>query len=166
MLEKVSLDTLDVNFTKLLEERWGLVTAGADPVNPMTVSWGQVGRLWNKPVCTVYIRPQRFTYGLMNDAKYFSLSFLPAERHEAAVLCGSKSGRNTDKVKECGLTVVDDGRAPYYAEAELVLVCRKLYEQDLTGENFLEKDVDEKNYPAKDYHRMYVGEIETVLRKA
>lgn len=166
MLKQIDFEEVNVNFTKLLADRWGLVTAEAEPVNPMTVSWGQVGRLWNKPVCTVYLRPQRFTYGLMNDAKYFSLSFLPEGRHEIVTLCGSKSGRDTDKVKECDLTVMTDQKAPYYAEAELVLVCRKLYEQDMEGACFLDGDIEREDYPTKDYHRMYVGEIETVLRKA
>lgn len=165
MLRQIEIKGLSEDFNTLLGERWGLLTAAADPVNPMTVGWGQVGRLWGKPVCTVYVRPQRFTFGLMNDAKHFSLSFLPEDRHDVVALCGTKSGRDIDKVKECGLTVVDDLSAPYYAEAELVLVCRKLYEQDMEPESFVDKDIDGKNYPGKDYHRMFVGEIEAVLKR-
>jgi len=164
MLREVEIRGLKEDFNTLLGERWGLLTAKAEPVNPMTVGWGQVGRLWGLPVCSVYVRPQRFTYGLMNDAKYFSLSFLPEELHAAAALCGSKSGRDTDKVKETGLTVMHDLSAPYYAEAELVLVCRTLYVQDLDSACFLDRALEEKTYGGKDYHRMYVGQIETVLK--
>ncbi len=163
MLQKVELKDLDANFFTLLGDRWGLITAGADPVNPMTVSWGGMGKLWNKPVCTVYVRPQRFSFGLMDSAKYFSLSFMPEERHDVVTLCGGKSGRDVDKVKECGLTVMTDRAAPYYAEAELTLICRKLYAQDLKPECFVDESLDGANYPKKDYHRMFIGEIEDVL---
>lgn len=165
-MEKIAPKALDANLTALLEDRWGLLTvADGEGCNPMTVSWGGVGRLWNLPVVTVYVRPQRYTRGLMDAQQYFSLTFLPEERHDAAALCGSQSGRDIDKVKECGLTVLKDEKAPYFAEGELTFICRKLYEQDMTAEGFVDKSVDEKNYPGKDYHRMYVGEILAVLKK-
>lgn len=157
---------LNVNVFSLLSERWGLLTA-ADGAgcNPMTVSWGGVGVLWNKPVTTVYVRPQRYTRGLMDRDEFYSLSFFPADRHGVVELCGSKSGRDTDKVAACGLTVCRDQSAPYFEEAELVLICRKLYAQDLKPECFVEQSLDGKNYPGRDYHRMYVGEIVRVLQK-
>lgn len=166
MLRPVDPKTLDANFFSLLADRWGLLTA-ADGAgcNPMTVSWGGAGILWNKPVITVYVRPQRYTRGLMDAEQYFSLSFLPEELHDAAVLCGAKSGRDVDKVKETSLTVMSDREAPYFAEAELTLICRKLYAQDLDPACFVDKAVDEKNYPTKDYHRMYIGEIVAVLKR-
>lgn len=166
MLRPVDPKTLDANFFSLLADRWGLLTA-ADGAgcNPMTVSWGEAGILWNKPVVTVYVRPQRYTHGLMDTEQYFSLSFLPEARHDAAVLCGAKSGRDTDKVKETGLTVLNDREAPYFAEAELTLICRKLYAQDLDPACFVDRDVDGKNYPTKDYHRMYIGEIVAALQQ-
>lgn len=166
MLRPVDPKTLDANFFSLLADRWGLLTA-ADGAgcNPMTVSWGETGILWNKPVVTVYVRPQRYTHGLMDAEQYFSLSFLPETRHDVAVLCGAKSGRDTDKVKETGLTVLRDREAPYFAEAELTLICRKLYAQDLDPACFVDKEVDGKNYPNKDYHRMYVGEIVAALKQ-
>lgn len=157
---------LNVNFFSLLSDRWGLVTAAdGEGCNPMTVSWGGVGILWNKPVATVYVRPQRYTHGLMEQNEYYSLSFLPADRHDVVALCGSKSGRDTDKAAACGLTVCHDQSAPYFEEAELVLICRKLYAQDLKPECFVEKTLDGKNYPNHDYHRMYIGEIVSVLQK-
>jgi len=165
MLHPVPIKGFQEDFNTLLQERGGLLTAAGTPVNPMTVGWGQIGRLWGKPVCTVYIRPQRFTAGLMKETSHFSLSFLPEDRHDVVSLCGSKSGRDVDKVKACGLTICSDLSAPYYAEAELVLICRTLYAQDMDSACFVEKDVDEKNYPGHDYHRMYVGEVETILKK-
>ena len=85
--------------------------------------------------------------------------------HAAAVLCGSKSGRDTDKVKACGLTVLHDEKAPYFAQGELTFICRKIYAQDMAGECFTDPAVDAMDYPQKDYHRMYIGEIVAVLTK-
>lgn len=166
MLKQVDPKTLDANFFSLLSDRWGLLCAAdGEGCNPMTVSWGGAGILWNKPVVTAYVRPQRYTFGLMEAEQYFSLSFLPEELHAAMALCGSKSGRDIDKVKETGLTVLSDQAAPYFAEAELVLVCRKLYAQDFDPACFVDKEVDEKVYPTKDYHRMYIGEIVATLKQ-
>ena len=166
MFQKVDPKALDSNFFSLLADRWALLTvADGEGCNPMTVSWGGTGILWNKPVATVYVRPQRYTYGLMEKEGHFSLCFLPEDRRDAMALCGSKSGRDTDKVKECGLTVESGLAAPYFAEAELVLVCRKLYAQDFDPACYVDRAVDEAVYPGKDYHRMYIGEIEAVLKK-
>lgn len=165
-MKKIDPKTLKENFFSLLDDRWALLTA-ADGAgcNPMTVSWGGTGILWNRPVATVYVRPQRYTKGLLDREKYFSLSFFSEDQREALRLCGAKSGRDIYKVKACGLTVVEDLSAPYFAQAELVLVCRKLYEQDFDPACFVDQSLDEKNYPGKDYHRMYIGEIEAVLQK-
>lgn len=165
MPRKLEIKDLDANFFTLLNDRWALLTAAdGEGCNPMTVSWGGTGILWGKPVATVYVRPQRYTKGLMDREEYFSLSFLPEDRHDVVALCGSKSGRDVDKVKECGLTVLKDEKVPYFAEAELTLICRKVYQQDLKGECFTDPEVDRKNYPKKDYHRMYIGEIVAALR--
>ncbi len=165
MPRKLEIKDLDANFFTLLNDRWALLTAAdGEGCNPMTVSWGGTGILWGKPVATVYVRPQRYTKGLMDREEYFSLSFLPEDRHDVVALCGSKSGRDVDKVKECGLTVLKDEKVPYFAEAELTLICRKVYQQDLKGECFTDPEVDGKNYPKKDYHRMYIGEIVAALR--
>ena len=75
-------------------------------------------------------------------------------------------GRDMDKFAASGLTAAfADCGAPYVSEGELVLVCRKLYAQDMTEESFLDKEVMEKSYPEKDYHRMYVGEIVEAYRR-
>ena len=74
-------------------------------------------------------------------------------------------GNGADKIKACGFTVAAGaGGAPYFQEAELVLVCRKLYWQDIDPARFLDPGIDAKWYPGKDYHRMYVGEIVEVYR--
>ncbi len=166
MLQKLDPKALDINLFSLLDDRWGLLTAAdGEGCNPMTVSWGGAGILWNKPVVTVYVRPQRYTFGPINAEQYFSLSFLPESLHNVMAFCGAKSGRDVDKVKECSLTVMKDEAAPYFAESELTFICRKLYAQDIDPACFVDQAVDGKNYPNKDYHRMFIGEIVAVLKQ-
>ena len=98
----------------------------------MTIGWCQAGRLWGLQTCTVYVRPERYTYQFMEEQAYFTVSVLSKDMKNAMALCGTKSGRDMDKIKECGLTVrTGAGGAPFFEEAELVLVCRTLYAQDL-----------------------------------
>ena len=117
-----------------------LITAGTlDAFNTMTASWGALGHLWNRDVCFCFIRPQRYTFGFMERSATFSLSFFDETYAAALDFCGSHSGRDTDKIAATGLTpVAGAAGAVYFAQARLVLECRKLYAQDLAGERFLD----------------------------
>ena len=166
MLEKVDLKTIDGNVFSLIGDQWMLITAGtAERCNTMTASWGGLGVLWGGPVATVYIRPQRYTLEFVENSEFFTLSFFGEAYRKALALCGSKSGRDMDKVKECGFTVATAEGAPYFEEADLVLVCKKSYWQDMDPTHFLDDEIDGRHYPKKDYHRIFIGEIETVLKK-
>ena len=148
-----------------IDRGWMLVTAGdKDALNTMTASWGGVGILWNKPVVFAFVRPSRYTYEFMERTDAFSLTF-PGEEHRAALqLCGSKSGRNMDKIAAAGLTPIFDQAAPYFEQGEIALICRKLYTQDLDPSRFLDPAI-ERQYANGDYHRVYVGEITKVLKR-
>ena len=102
----------------------------------MTVSWGSVGIMWNKPVAFTFIRPQRYTFGFLEKNGMFTMSFFDEEYRKALQICGTKSGRDIDKVAATGLTpaFTEDG-VPYFEEAKLVLICKKLYAQDLNEES-------------------------------
>lgn len=163
----VELDPLELqdNMFRRIGREWMLITAGKpEKFNTMTASWGGVGVLWNTNVTFSFVRPSRYTYGFMEKEKYYTLSFFGADCRRALQFCGSKTGRDVDKVAETGLTPVFDAPAPYFAEAELVLVCRKLYTQDLDTERLLDPALM-ANYKDGDVHRMYVGEITKVLRR-
>lgn len=141
-----------------------LLTAGdRKSCNTMTIGWCQAGRLWGLQTCTVYVRPERYTYQFMEDQAYFTVSVLPKDMKNAMALCGTKSGRDMDKIKECGLTVrAGAGGAPFFEEAELVLVCRTLYAQDLEPACVLPAGEEKilPSYGAKGgWHRVYTGEI-------
>ncbi|MGN0488780.1 MAG: flavin reductase family protein [Ruminococcus sp.] len=150
----------------LIGKDWALVTAkNGEGCNTMTASWGGVGIMWNKPVAFTFIRPQRYTFGLMENEDYYTLSFFDEEYRDALKFCGTKSGRDYDKVKETGLTPVYDESAPYFEEAKLVLVCKKLYAQNLNRESIIDEATVSPAYTADDFHKMYISEIVKVLVK-
>jgi len=156
-------DQLNDNPFKLIGKDWMLITAGApESFNTMTASWGGLGVLWERKVAFCFIRPTRHTFGFMEHSPIFTLSFFEERHRKTLAFCGSHSGRDTDKIKDAGLTPVDKDGFVYYQEARLVLACRKLYFQDLSPERFVDPKIGDM-YPQKDYHRMYVGEIETCL---
>lgn len=165
MFKEVEFTQVGENAVDLFKNRWALVTAGdGKKFNTMTVSWGAVGELWGKDMATIYIRPQRYTEEFLNANDYFTVSFYPMDmKQKIHSVCGSKSGRDVDKVQECGLTPAFDEKAPYFDEAEIVLVCKKAAKSRFNPDEFMDDTIDEKWYPDKDYHFIYYGEIEKVL---
>ncbi len=167
MFKEIDITHLNENVVDLFKNRWALVTAGdKDALNTMTVSWGAVGELWGKDMATLYIRPQRYTEEFLNKNDYLTVSFYPEDmKKQIHGVCGSKSGRDVDKVKECNLTPVFDEKAPYFNEAQIVLVCKKAAKSRFNPDEFLDGEIDEKWYPQNDYHFIYYAEIEKVLVK-
>ena len=148
---------------KLWAEDWLLLTAGelADHrFNAMTVAWGGFGVMWNLPIVMVVVRPQRHTFRFMEAAPGFTLCAFPPEQHHVLEYCGAHSGQDVDKIRETGITPLASRTvgAPGYAEASLWLECRKLYFTDFDPAHFLDPRIA-ANYPARDYHRMYFGEL-------
>jgi flavin reductase (DIM6/NTAB) family NADH-FMN oxidoreductase RutF len=163
---KISPEEINENTFKLIGKDWMLITAGnAESFNTMTASWGGLGVLWGKKVSFCFVRPGRHTFGFMESGDYYTLSIYGEEYRKQLMFCGRNSGRDVDKVKETGFTpAFADCGAPYFDEANLVLVCKKIYADDFKPELFIDKSI-EKEYPEKDYHRMYIGEIVEVLKK-
>ena len=162
--KEIGIDELELNPFEKIGHEWALVTAGNESAyNTMTVSWGTMGVLWGKNVVSVFIRPQRYTKQFVDAADTFTLSFYGPEHKRALSVLGSKSGRDADKVAEVGFTPLFVEGTCAFEQAGLVLVCRKLYADDVKPERFLDATVDAACYPEHDYHTMYVGEVEKVL---
>jgi len=161
---QVSPEKLDENVFTLLKKEWMLITAGSlSSHNTMTASWGGFGHLWNRHVCTVYVRPTRFTWDFMEESDLFTLSFLGTEHREALKLCGTTSGRDTDKIADAGLTPVESpGGSVFFDEARLVIECRKIYSNVIDPERFVDRALS-SHYPDMDYHTAYIGEITACL---
>lgn len=154
------------NTFKLLNKDWALVTVkNGEKENPMTISWGGVGIMWNKPVAFTFIRPQRYTFSPLENQEFYTINFFDEYYRDALKFCGSKSGRDFDKTAETGLTPCYNEKAPYYKEAKLVLVCKKMYAQNLNEESIVDTDAVASSYNGDDFHKMYISEIVKVLIK-
>jgi flavin reductase (DIM6/NTAB) family NADH-FMN oxidoreductase RutF len=163
----IALEEFAVKPYHLWDRQWLLLTAGdfaARRFNAMTVGWGSLGVMWNLPFVQVVVRPTRYTHGFMEEHSTFTLCAFPEACRSALELLGTRSGRDGDKITASGLTPVASTlvAAPSYAEAELVLECRKIYWADLDPGHFLDPRI-QPLYPAQDYHRAYFGEILAVL---
>ncbi len=164
--QEIAVKDLKFNPFTMINSEWMLLAAGgAEKCNAMTVSWGSLGVLWNKPVATVYVRPTRYTLEFLDREASFSLCVFDEQYRAALSYCGSHSGRDGDKIKAAGLTPLFGGAVPVFQEAKTVFVCKKLYRQNFDPACFLDKSLDAANYPKKDYHIMFVGSIEKVLVK-
>ena len=164
--KEIAPEALEKSPFQMIGKDWMLVTAQKDgKANTMTASWGGLGVMWGKNVAYIVLRPQRYTKEFVESHDCFTLSFYPEEYKKALSLCGSKSGREIDKAEETGLIPVFDQAAPYFEQASLVLVCKKLYAQPMDPAGFVDKALDSRWYPDKDYHKMFVGEVIKVLVK-
>lgn len=136
-----------------------LVTAGnKESFNTMTIGWGTTGVLWGKDVFIVYVRPSRYTYKFMEENEYFTVSFYDDAYKKELGYLGTKSGRDTDKVNDVKFNPIEVGASISFKEANLTILCKKIYIQDLEQDKFL-PEVNERYYKDNDVHRYYIGEI-------
>lgn len=168
-MKEIAFSELNMNPMTMIAKEWMLVTAGNEErgYNTMTASWGHLGAIWGHggglPTAVIYLRPQRYTKEFVDREEFFTLSVFPEEYKKDLGYLGRVSGRNEDKVAATGLTPVFDGDCTYFAQAKLVLVCRKLYRQTLKEEGFYDPSILTDHYPNRDLHDMYIGEIVKVL---
>jgi flavin reductase (DIM6/NTAB) family NADH-FMN oxidoreductase RutF len=158
--------SLNEKLFHVIGKEWFLIAAGtSDDYNMMTASWGSMGILWNKPVVSVFIRPHRYTYEFVEKNEFFSLNILDNSYREILNLLGQESGRNMDKMNVPGLDIsTTDAGTVFFNQARLVFECKKIYFSDIDPALFIDPSIN-NNYPKKDYHRMYIGEIVNVLIK-
>lgn len=168
-MEKISVNELNDNVFRTIGKEWMLITAGnKDAFNMMTASWGCFGWLWNKPVAVVFIRPERYTHGFVETSDCLTLSFLghSEEARNIYNVCGSKSGRDMNKVEATGLKPVltEQGNVTY-EQARLTLECRKLYKDDIKQSSFIDTNLKQwYGGTAGGYHDMYILEIVNVYK--
>lgn len=161
-MERIEPSKLTENFFETMANEWMLIAAGdKEKFNVMTASWGGIGYLWNKPVVYVFIRPERYTFEFIEKKDLFTISFLGKDNKDIHKICGSKSGRDIDKIKETGLV-------PHFTElgnvnfeqSRLTLECKKLYSDTIKKECFADQAFIERWYDTHGgFHQMYVAEI-------
>ncbi|MBQ4382628.1 MAG: flavin reductase family protein [Oscillospiraceae bacterium] len=139
-----------------------LTTKAGDKVNSMVIGWGHIGRIWERPVFVAYVRGRRFTRELLDKNPEFTVN-VPIEGYDrkAFMICGSKSGRDMDKISEAGLTLEAPEviSVPGIREYPLTLECRVIYrqEQELAK---IPEDIQRRFYSIEnDDHIAYYGEI-------
>ncbi|MCR5624733.1 MAG: flavin reductase [Lachnospiraceae bacterium] len=146
------------------DKKWALLTAGnKESFNTMTISWGGLGTLWNMPVATVYCRTSRYTHEFLDNNEYFTVSFFPESCREILGIMGSKSGKDIDKMNFEGLTAKEVSESVTFEEAEVTLVCKKLFMQELKTEN-MPADIAERFYDGIAPHDMYIGEVVDIIQ--
>ena len=145
-----------------------LLTTKVDgKVNTMTIGWGKIGIEWNRPVFIAYVRETRYTKAMLEASGEFTVN-VPYGELDANILgyCGKKTGRDTDKIADLGLTLVDSDiiSVPGIQELPLTLECKVIYKQNQNLE-VLSPEIIERFYPVvgtdgfRDYHIAYYGEI-------
>jgi flavin reductase (DIM6/NTAB) family NADH-FMN oxidoreductase RutF len=165
--KKISIEEIKESVSTLIGKGWMLITAGnLKSFNTMTASWGNLGFLWNKNIATIYLRPQRYTKEFVDRENIFTLSFFKEDYRKALTICGSKSGRDGDKVKEAELTPIETpNKSISFQEAHIIIECRKIYKDNLNPESFIDKSIPNEIYPTKDFHTQYIGEILAVYER-
>lgn len=163
-MKEIKAEQLKHNVFEAIGKQWALVAASADgKTNAMTASWGGMGVMWNKNVVFLFIRPQRYTKTFVDKSSTLSLSFFSEDYRDMLTYMGKVSGRDEDKIAKAGLTLSDGYGAPVFKEAELTFVCKKLYSSVLSADGFYDKKIIPQCYSDKDYHEVYVAEIEKIL---
>ncbi|MCK5808912.1 flavin reductase [bacterium] len=163
-LQRTALEKIRLNPFDIFSKEWGLLTVGsAESYNTMTIAWGQFGFMWNKNVITVVVRPQRYTFEFIEKHPRFTVSFFGDKMRDALKLCGSKSGRDINKIAEAGLTPRVSEEGIFFEEASLVFCAETIYKSRSEYESFTNKNIPDEIYPKRDYHHWYTGEITTVL---
>lgn len=166
--KRIRPEDIEPNLIRLVEKEWMLVTAGTkERINTMTANWGGMGYLWNRPVVFIFIRPERYTYEFVENNESFTITFFDESYRPALDICGTKSGRDCDKIAEANLTPLFSSEGnPAFEESEMVLECKKLYAGMLRDEEFLDPHILTAAYGLKgNLHKLYIAEIKSVWIK-
>lgn len=163
---QVDPESIPGNFIKMVSKDWMLITAGnSSKFNMMTASWGGIGVLYNKPVAICFINPARYTYQIIENSDTYTLTFYTEAYRDALKYCGSKSGRDEDKVKGSGLTPLQTPEGSMaFSEAWMIIECRKLVSQSISLDA-IDNAAEKAKRASQPMHKMYIGEILNVWVK-
>ncbi|MBN2682569.1 MAG: flavin reductase [Bacteroidales bacterium] len=165
--KKISFEDLNQSTYKLIANDWALLTGGdTSSFNTMTISWGGFGCLWSLPVTFVFVKPERFTFGFMEKSGLYTLSFFDHEKYKDDLrICGTKSGRDGDKLKETKLSLITTPNGlKAFNEAEIIIECEVVYSDFLDEKGILHEPAT-KWYNGEKFHKMYVGKVLAVWVK-
>ena len=155
---------------KLLEQtgKGVLLTTQVDgKVNTMTIGWGTLGIEWGKTIYTVFVRESRYTKELLEKNPFFTINVpMDDSAKEILKVCGTKSGRDMDKIQALNLEL-EDGETinvPGIKQLPLTLECKVIYKQEQDPEAIAPESI-QRYYPVSpatgkgDYHTAYYGQV-------
>jgi flavin reductase (DIM6/NTAB) family NADH-FMN oxidoreductase RutF len=144
----------------------GLLLMTGTQGNPMTIGWASIGRAWGRPTMTIYVRPSRFSFSLLEGLPEFTVNVPTKEHSKAVAICGTKSGRDMDKIARCGFLLgsSESISVPYIYECPIHYECKVVHKNDVVPAD-LDPGIVRKQYPIGDFHRVYFGEIMGVFRE-
>ena len=164
---KKMIDPFDYagEFSKHMSQGVLLTTKGEKGVNTMTIGWGTMGIEWGRPMFVAYVRESRYTHDLLDANPEFTVN-CPVGEFDKKILgfCGTKSGRDVNKIKELGLHLVESMNisVPGFKEFPLTLECKVVYRNKQPVET-IPQEIQDRYYPVKDgaqdFHYAYYGEI-------
>ena len=163
--QPVKFEDIETGLYRFGGDNWMLITSAKDAkVNTMTASWGGVGCIWNKRCAFIFVRKSKYTKDFLDKSGSFSLAFLDQKKyHREMKYLGSVSGRSEDKISSARLNVGYDENIPYIDEANIVILCKILYHQELEEGGFVMPQMVQEFYEKGDYHTMYVAEMTKVM---
>ena len=155
---------LEGNVFSFFDDEWVLIAAEKEgTTNAMTASWGSLGVLWSRMIATIYVHKSRYTSAFLDAADTFSITaFDKSYRPMLNDVMGSKSGRDVDKIKLSGLTLSRLNDTPVFDEANLAIVCKKLYRHPFSRDGYTNQEVYDEYHTE---HILYVAQIEAVYGK-
>ena len=166
-MKKLDFNQVLNDYNKILPKGVFLTTKSDGEINTMTMGWGTAGFIWNQNILMAPVRKSRHTHQLLENSEYFTVSVpLNDQFKKERQFCGSKSGRDYDKITELNLELeeVEETEVPIIKGNDLHFICRIKYQQDMLQEN-LDQDILEKKYPNKDMHTFYYGEVVAVYKE-
>ena len=137
-----------------------LMAKSAEKTNIMTIGWANIGRIWTKPIVMVAVKKSRFTFDIIDKANSFNINIPITNMREALIFCGTKSGRDFDKFKECNLTLIPAQKVEtpivnisgYHCECKIV-------HKSVMNPVYLSEEYRKTYYSDEEYHILYFGEI-------
>ena len=158
-MRRTSMDALGIDFIELISDYSGLLVAGTLlSFNAMTASWGSFGFMWERPFVTVDVKPMHYTSELPDREDYFTLSFFPKKYKDDLMPLVTNSYCSSDKTALTKLTPRTTEHGIVFDEAEVTLICRKIYNKPLDLEKIPDFAI-EKYYKDDPPHHVYIGEI-------
>ena len=156
-----------MDYMSVAEEAMGRIKKGSfltvkagETLNTMTIGWATLGFVWSKPVFMIAVRDSRYTFGIIERASDFTVSVPTSDMKDALMFCGTKSGRDHDKFRECGLEPANAGKifSPIVKIPGIHFECKIVFKAAMDPA-YLDAEYDKNLYPDKDYHTLYFGEI-------